>query len=107
MLTTQGRRSGRGRSTPLYYVERDGAYCVAAGFAGSDKPPYWFTNPATDPSMTVRIGARRIPRSARILPETEARPLWFALVALYPPFARYQARTRRRVPVIRLQPMAS
>ena len=106
MLTTRGRRSGRARSTPLYYLERDGAYFVAAGFAGSDKPPYWFTNLATDPTVTVQIGGRRIPCSARVLPETEGRPIWSALVALYPPFERYQARTRRRIPVIRLQPMA-
>ena len=106
VLTTRGRRSGRARSTPLYYLERDGAYFVAAGFAGSPTPPYWFTNLAADPSVIVQIGARRIPCSARVLPEVEARPIWSALVALYPPFERYQARTRRRIPVIRLQPMA-
>jgi deazaflavin-dependent oxidoreductase (nitroreductase family) len=105
VLTTRGRRSGRARSTPLYYVERDGAYFVAAGFAGSDQPPFWFTNLVADPTVTVQIGARCIPCSARVLLETEARSIWSALVALYPPFARYQARTRRQIPVIQLQPM--
>jgi F420H(2)-dependent quinone reductase len=104
VLTTRGRRSGRARSTPLYYVERDGAYFVAAGFAGSDEPPYWFTNLVADPAVMVQIGSRRIPCIARLLPDAEARPIWSALVALYPPFERYQARTRRRIPVIGLQP---
>lgn len=90
----------------LYFVEREGAYFVAAGFAGSDEPPYWFTNLAADPAVTVQVGGRRIRCSARILPETEAGPIWSALVALYPPFERYQARTRRRIPVIELRPTA-
>lgn len=104
VLTTRGRRSSRARSTPLYHVERDGAYFVAAGFAGSDEPPYWFTNLVADPAVTVQIGARRIPCIARELPEAEGRLIWPALVALYPPFERYQARTRRRIPVIGLRP---
>jgi hypothetical protein len=54
----------------------------------------------------IREPATAHPRAALRELEIEARPIWSALVALYPPFERYQARTRRRIPVIQLQPMA-
>ena len=42
VLTTRGRRSGRTRSTPLYYVRHDDRLYIAASFAGRDAPPNWY-----------------------------------------------------------------
>jgi deazaflavin-dependent oxidoreductase (nitroreductase family) len=99
--------TSRPRSTPLYYLRRGGHYYVVAGFAGSNRPPRWFTNLVAEPAVTVAVGSARTACRARVLPSEETRSIWPLLVRLYPPFGRYQARTTRRIPVVELTPRMS
>jgi deazaflavin-dependent oxidoreductase (nitroreductase family) len=102
ILTTEGRVSGREAATPLYYAELGGHKYVAASFGGSDTPPQWYLNLAADPEVTVEVAGDRAPHDARVLAVNEAKAIWPRLVAVYPPFDRYQRRTRRQIPVIEL-----
>lgn len=104
ILTTRGRVTGRPRSTPLYYVEEQGRRYVAASFAGSATPPHWYLNLLADPAVDVAVRGSRAAHVARVMPVDEARPIWRKLVAIYPPFASYQERTERQIPVIELTP---
>ncbi|MGE5695230.1 MAG: nitroreductase/quinone reductase family protein [Candidatus Sericytochromatia bacterium] len=102
VLTTRGRRTGRPRSTPLYYVRRGDHLYIAASFAGRDAPPNWFWNLTADPEVMVEapgVGGRY---RARVLDSCEAAAVWPQLLAAYPPYARYQRRTTRTIPVIEL-----
>src|SRR5262249_9754862 len=56
ILTTVGRKSGRVRSTPLFFV-RDGAdYVVVASNGGEDRHPGWWHNIRSDPNVTIQVG---------------------------------------------------
>jgi deazaflavin-dependent oxidoreductase (nitroreductase family) len=102
VLTTHGRRSGRTRSTPLYYVRHDDRLYIAASFAGRDAPPNWYLNLLADPEVIIEAAGNRGSYHARVLSPTEAAGIWPQLIATYPPFARYQRRTTRTIPVIEL-----
>ena len=102
VLTTRGRRSGQPRSTPLYYVRHGDHLYIAASFAGRDAPPIWYLNLLAHPQVTVDAAGDRGSYHARILTAAEASAIWPQLIATYPPFARYQRRTTRIIPVIEL-----
>ena len=44
LLTTNGRKTGKKRVTPLGYFEYDGYYVISASNAGFDTNPAWFYN---------------------------------------------------------------
>jgi deazaflavin-dependent oxidoreductase (nitroreductase family) len=102
VLTARGRRSGRTRSTPLYYVRHDDRLYIVASFAGRDAPPNWYLNLLPDPGVIIEAAGDRGSYQARVLSPTEAAGIWAQLIATYPPFARYQRRTTRTIPVIEL-----
>lgn len=102
ILTTRGRRTGQPRATPVYYVAHGDRRYIAASFAGRDAPPNWYLNLLADPEVTVEAAGEREHCHARVLTPQEAAEIWPQLIATYPPFARYQRRTKRTIPVIEL-----
>jgi deazaflavin-dependent oxidoreductase (nitroreductase family) len=102
VLTTRGRTSGLPRSTPVYYVRQGEHLYIAASFAGRDAPPSWYLNLVADPQVEVDVTGERGGYLARVLSPDEAASIWPMLMAVYHPFARYQRRTSRRIPVIEL-----
>ena len=53
ILTSTGRRTGRARKTPLWYVrDRDHVYCFSGWGSSSD----WLKNLEVNPSAQVRVG---------------------------------------------------
>ena len=102
VLTTHGRRSGLPRSTPVYYVRHDDRLYIAASFAGRDDPPNWYLNLLAHPEVTIEAAGDRGTYHARVLSPTDAAGIWPQLIATYPPFARYQRRTTRIIPVVEL-----
>jgi deazaflavin-dependent oxidoreductase (nitroreductase family) len=103
LLTVTGRRTGRPRSVALVYVEDGQDLVVAAAYAGADRDPAWWDNLRDDPSAVVEIGRRRLVVRAEVAGGDEREGLWQRLVAMYPPFAEYERRTTRRIPVVRLR----
>jgi len=99
VLATRGRRSGKTRRTPLL-AYRDGERLVlVASFGGSDRDPHWLGNLRAEPR--VEVDGR--PYTARIASEHERERLWGQVIARYPGYARYQARTSRRIPLVVLE----
>ncbi len=104
LLTTTGRRSGRPRTVPLLYLEEDGGWLVIASFGGRDYHPAWYLNLVAEPACEVQIdGARRPAVAATVAPERRAE-LWPQVVAAYPGYADYQAKTERAIPLVLLTP---
>ena len=101
VFTTRGRNSGKIRKVPLMRVEHDGAYAMVASQGGSPKHPVWYKNVKADPdALLVQDGAERFEARARELDGEERAEWWERAVAAYPPYADYQRRTERLIPVL-------
>jgi deazaflavin-dependent oxidoreductase (nitroreductase family) len=105
ILATTGRRSGRRRTTVLTAPVRDGDRVVlVASYGGARRHPAWFLNLAERPDVQVTIDGRTRAMRARVASEAERATLWPQVVAAYRGYAGYQRRTRRRIPVVILEP---
>ena len=101
VFTTRGRKSGKIRKVPLMRVEHDGAYAMVASQGGAPKHPVWYRNVTADPdALSVQDGAERFAVRARELEGEERAEWWERAVAAYPPYADYQRRTERLIPVL-------
>jgi deazaflavin-dependent oxidoreductase (nitroreductase family) len=104
LMTTTGRKSGRRLTVPLLYL-RDGDRVVTVASKGDmDHHPLWYRNVVADPSVDVQIGATTVRMRARTASADKKAALWPALVAMYPDYASYQARTSRDIPIVILHP---
>jgi len=100
IFTTRGNKSGKIRKTPLMRVEHDGAYAMVASQGGSPKHPVWYHNLKADPeALTVQDGPEPFDARARELSGEEREEWWKRAVAAYPPYAEYQKKTDRLIPV--------
>ena len=106
LLTTTGNRSGRMRTVPLLHL-RDGAdHIVVASYGGRPHHPDWYTNLVANPHAELQVGGDRFRVRASTLPPEERRVWWRRAVAEWPDFTRYQQRTDRVIPLVRLTPVA-
>ena len=104
VLTTRGAKSGRLRKTPLMRVEHDGRYAVVASLGGAPKHPVWYHNVKADPHVELQDGAVKRDFVAREITGAEKDEWWERAVAAYPPYADYQKKTDRQIPVFVLEP---
>ncbi|EKX62371.1 nitroreductase family deazaflavin-dependent oxidoreductase [Streptomyces ipomoeae] len=105
ILTTRGARSGKIRKTPVMRVEHDGRYAVVASLGGAPKHPVWYHNLKSDPHVELQDGPRRQDMTAREVTGDEKDVWWERAVAAYPPYADYQEKTERVIPVFVLEPV--
>lgn len=106
VLTSRGARSGKLRKTPLMRVEHDGRYAAVASLGGSPKHPVWYFNLVADPYVELQDGPLKQDMTAREVTGDEKAQWWERSVAAYPPYATYQAKTDRQIPVFVLEPRA-
>ncbi|WP_375426542.1 nitroreductase family deazaflavin-dependent oxidoreductase [uncultured Friedmanniella sp.] len=101
VYTTRGRRSGRLRKTPLMRVEHGGRYLLVASKGGAPEHPVWYHNLSADPSaLMVQDCADRFDAVARELEGAEREEWWQRAVAAFPPYADYQVKTDREIPIL-------
>ncbi|PWI13754.1 nitroreductase family deazaflavin-dependent oxidoreductase [Streptomyces sp. Act143] len=106
LLTTLGARSGKIRKTPLMRVEHGGRYAVVASQGGAPKHPVWYHNIKADPRVELQDGPEKTDMIAREVTGAEKAEWWERAVAAYPPYADYQRKTDREIPVFVLEPAA-
>ncbi|MET7698209.1 MULTISPECIES: nitroreductase family deazaflavin-dependent oxidoreductase [unclassified Streptomyces] len=104
ILTTLGGRSGKIRKTPLMRVEHEGSYAVVASQGGAPKHPVWYHNIVANPQVELQDGPKRQDFTAREVTGEEKAVWWERSVAAYPPYADYQEKTDREIPVFVLEP---
>ncbi|WP_406431727.1 nitroreductase family deazaflavin-dependent oxidoreductase [Streptomyces sp. NBC_00631] len=104
VLTTLGVKSGKIRKTPLMRVEHDGAYAVVASQGGAPKHPVWYFNIKSHPVVELQDGPVKQDMTAREVTGAEKAEWWERAVAAYPPYAEYQEKTSREIPVFVLEP---
>lgn len=106
VLTSLGAQSGKLRKTALMRVEHDGEYAVVASLGGAPKHPVWYHNLTKTPQVELQDGPARGDYVAREVTGDEKAAWWARAVAAYPPYADYQQKTTRQIPVFVLTPMA-
>jgi deazaflavin-dependent oxidoreductase (nitroreductase family) len=104
LLNTIGRKSGRPRTAPLLYLKEGDAYVIVASKGGMSHHPQWFRNLLANPRVEIELGDQTIAAIARHASNAEKAALWPKLVAMYPDYESYQARTTRNIPVVILTP---
>ena len=104
VMTMRGRRSGNVRKAAVMRVEHDGTYAAVASKGGSPENPGWYHNLMAHPDITLQDGTESRPMRAREAEGDERAAWWARAVAAYPPYAEYQTRTDREIPVFVLEP---
>ncbi len=100
IVTTRGNKSGRLRKTPVMRVEHDGEYALVASKGGAPAHPVWYHNLKADPSaVTVQDGPEPFDADVHEAKGDEREQWWERAVAAYPPYAEYQTKTDRQIPV--------
>jgi len=104
LVTIRGAKSGKLRYTPLMRVEHDGRYALVASKGGAPEHPKWYRNLVANPHVELQDGTETKEYDAREVTGDERREWWERSVAAYPPYAEYQQKTERLIPVFVLEP---
>ena len=107
IMTNRGARSGKLRKTPVMRVEHEGRYLAVASKGGAPEHPAWYANLLADPHVELQDGPQKWDMTARELEGEERAQWWERAVAAYPPYAEYQGKTERLIPVLVLERTAS
>ena len=100
IVTTRGRKSGKIRKVPLMRVEHDGQYALVASKGGAPTHPVWYYNLRDDPdNVLVQDGPDRFEVDVRLVTGDERAQWWERSVAAFAPYAEYQEKTDREIPV--------
>lgn len=105
LMTHRGNKSGAIRKTPLMRVKDGENYVLVGSQGGAPKDPAWVHNLRADPRIELRDETVVRPMRVREIKDAaEKARLWKLAVAAYPPYADYQARTKRQIPVFVAEP---
>ena len=100
IVTSRGNKSGKVRKTPLMRVEHDGVYALVASKGGAPEHPVWYYNLIADPeSIALQDGPEPFDVVVREASGDEKAEWWERAVSAYPPYAEYQAKTDRQIPL--------
>jgi F420H(2)-dependent quinone reductase len=100
IVTTRGNKSGKIRKMALMRVEHEGRYALVASLGGAPKHPVWYYNLKADPAnVLIQDGPEPLAYDVREVDGDERAEWWDRAVAAYPPYAEYQEKTDRRIPV--------
>ncbi|OBI96612.1 nitroreductase family deazaflavin-dependent oxidoreductase [Mycobacterium asiaticum] len=103
LVTITGAKTGKQRYVPLMRVEKDGRYAIVASKGGAPAHPSWYFNLKVNPIVTLQDGEKVVTLTARELEGTEREEWWQLAVEAYPPYAEYQTKTDRLIPVFVLE----
>jgi deazaflavin-dependent oxidoreductase (nitroreductase family) len=100
VIGMRGAKSGKVRKTALMRVEHGGEYALVASKGGAPENPEWFYNLEAHPDeVTIQDGPAPFRVTVREVEGDEKAEWWERAVAAYPPYAEYQVKTDRQIPV--------
>jgi deazaflavin-dependent oxidoreductase (nitroreductase family) len=104
ILHTVGHRSGQDRQTPLsWFADGDDARLLVASGGGSQDPA-WYVNLMAHPERTsIELpGGDVVPVTPHTLDGDDRERAWQSVVAAQPRYGKYQDKSDRQYPVVRL-----
>jgi deazaflavin-dependent oxidoreductase (nitroreductase family) len=100
VVTMKGNKTGQIRKVALMRVEHDGEYALIGSVGGAPKDPVWVHNLRANPTaVMIQDGPEPWPAVVREVTGDERAQWWERAVEAYPPYAEYQERTSRTIPV--------
>jgi F420H(2)-dependent quinone reductase len=100
IVTMRGSKTGNVRKIALMRVEHNGEYALVASMGGAPTNPVWYRNLVAHPDeVIIQDGPEPFEVRVREVSGDERRQWWERAVAAYPPYAEYQTRTDRQIPV--------
>jgi deazaflavin-dependent oxidoreductase (nitroreductase family) len=105
LLTTTGRKSGERFIFPLFCGKDGDGYIVVASKGGALQHPGWYRNLLANPEVEVQVGTAKLKARARTAEGEERARLWEKALEFWPPYADYQRKTEREIPVVVLDPV--
>ena len=101
IVTMRGNKTGKVRKVALMRVEHDGEYALVASKGGAPTHPVWYDNLKAAPDeVMLQDGPQARAVRVREVTGAERAQWWERAVAAYPPYAEYQQRTTRQIPVL-------
>ena len=105
IVTNRGNKTGAIRKTPLMTVKDGDNYVLVASKGGAPKNPVWVYNLRADANVVIQDETSVIDMRVREVEEGEERArLWDIAVEAFPPYAEYQAKTSRLIPLFVAEP---
>src|SRR5215467_11992415 len=105
IVTHTGNKTGAVRKTPLMRVKDGDSYVLVGSQGGAPKDPVWVHNLRADARIELRDETVVRPMRVREVNDAAERArLWKLAVEAFPPYAEYQTRTARQIPVFVAEP---
>jgi deazaflavin-dependent oxidoreductase (nitroreductase family) len=106
IVTHTGNKTGAIRKTPLMRVKDGNGYVLVGSQGGAPKDPVWVHNLRANARVELRDETVVRPMQVReVKDKTERDRLWALAVAAFPPYADYQTKTARQIPVFVAEPV--
>jgi deazaflavin-dependent oxidoreductase (nitroreductase family) len=104
LLTTVGAKSGAERTNPVGWFPGTGdSWLIVASANGAARNPAWYYNIAAHPDkVRIEVNGQVVPVTAEQLHGAERDEAWQQIATSSPRFGKYQEKTDRELPVIRL-----
>ena len=103
VLSTTGRRSGKHRDAPLFFVNHGQDFAVLAANAASARPPAWWLNLQQHPEARALVRGHTYSVRGRAASERESAELWPLLAQNYSGIEHYRSIAKRELPVVVLE----
>jgi deazaflavin-dependent oxidoreductase (nitroreductase family) len=103
LVTMRGAKTGAVRKVPLMRVEDDGQFVLVASQGGAPDHPQWYWNLRANPEVEIQADTETFRARARELEGKERFDWWLKAVEAFPPYAEYQVRTQRLIPLFLLE----
>ena len=105
VVTNQGNKTGAIRKTPLMRVKDGNNYVLVGSKGGAPKNPVWVYNLRSDANVEIQDETEtHTMRVREVQDDAERARLWEISVEAFPPYAEYQERTTRKIPVFLAEP---
>ena len=105
VVTNRGNKTGAVRKTPLMRVKDGDNYVLVASRGGAPTHPVWVYNLRSDSSVEIRDETDVYTMQVReVEDDGERARLWDIAVEAFAPYAEYQERTSRKIPVFLAEP---
>lgn len=105
IVTNRGNKTGAIRKTPLMRVKDGDNYVLVGSQGGAPKNPVWVYNLRADAGVEIRDETEVYSMRVReVEDDSERARLWDISVAAFPPYADYQNKTTRKIPVFLAEP---
>ena len=105
IVTNRGNRTGAIRKTPLMRVKDGDSYVLVGSKGGAPENPVWVYNLRADGDVEIRDMTEVYRMRAREVDDADERArLWKTAVDAFPPYAEYQTKTERTIPLFVAEP---